>query len=47
MKLGADPALVNTAIAVAGDPNRNAHGLGPGTPLDHAGATSPLTGFLD
>ena len=59
MELGADAVLVNTAIAIAADPERMAaafrmaveagrlaHELGLPEPLDHASATSPLTGFL-
>jgi len=60
MELGADAVLVNTAIAVAGDPvrmarafrmaveaGREAYECGLPEAEDKAGATSPLTGFLD
>jgi thiazole synthase len=60
MELGADAVLINTAIAVAADPNRMAIAFkmaveagraafesGLATPGETAGATSPLTAFLD
>lgn len=60
MELGADAVLVNTAIAVAADPNRMAKAFklaveagraafesGLAGQRAVAGATSPLTGFLD
>ena len=60
MELGADAVLVNTAIAVASDPNRMAHAFkmaveagraayesGLAAEAETAGATSPLTAFLD
>lgn len=60
MELGADAVLVNTAIAVAGDPvamanafrlaviaGRDAFEAGLGAQSSSAGATSPLTSFLD
>ena len=60
MEMGADAVLVNTAIAVAGDPitmsksfkmaveaGRMAYEAGLGTATQKAGATSPLTGFLN
>jgi thiazole synthase len=60
MEMGADAVLVNTAIAVASDPNRMAVAFklaveagraafesGLAAPQETAGATSPLTGFLD
>jgi thiazole synthase len=59
MELGADAVLVNTAIAIAGDPirmatafklavqaGREAFEIGLPDALNHASATSPLTGFL-
>ena len=59
MELGADAVLVNTAIAIAGDPvrmavafklavqaGREAFETGLPDAIDHASATSPLTGFL-
>ncbi len=59
MELGADAVLINTAIAIASDPEkmaiafkqaveagRTAYELGLPEPIDHAHATSPLTGFL-
>ncbi len=59
MELGADAVLVNTAIAIAGDPvrmaiafklavqaGRDAFEIGLPDTLNHASATSPLTGFL-
>lgn len=59
MEMGADCVLVNTAIAVAGDPaamgaafadavaaGRTAYLSGMAPRLDHASASSPLTGFL-
>jgi thiazole synthase len=59
MELGADAVLVNTAIAIASDPQRmaiafkkaveagrEAYELGLPEAIDHASATSPLTGFL-
>ena len=59
MELGADAVLVNTAIAIAGDPvrmaiafklavqaGREAFEIGLPDAIDHASATSPLTGFL-
>jgi len=59
MEMGADAVLVNTAIAVAGDPvamanafraavqaGRQAFEAGLPIAIDHAEATSPLTGFL-
>ena len=58
-EMGVDAVLVNTAIAVAGDPvrmalafkaaveaGRDAYETGLPAPLEHASATSPLTGFL-
>ncbi|MDE6540406.1 MAG: thiazole synthase [Muribaculaceae bacterium] len=60
MELGADAVLVNTAIAVAGDPvrmaaafarateaGREAFEAGLGAQSRCAGASSPLTSFLD
>jgi thiazole synthase len=59
MELGADAVLVNTAIAIAGDPvrmaiafklavqaGREAFEIGLPDAINHASATSPLTGFL-
>lgn len=60
MEMGADAVLVNTAIAVAGDPvrmarafaraveaGREAYEAGLGSRSRCAGASSPLTSFLD
>src|SRR5271154_1055412 len=60
MKMGAAPALVNTAIAVSSAPNkmavafkmaveagRAAYEAGLGAARETAGATSPLTAFLN
>src|SRR6202050_5223526 len=60
MEMGADAVLVNTAIAVASDPNRmgiafklaveagrSAFEIGLGAQSETAGATSPLTAFLN
>jgi len=60
MELGADAVLVNTAIAVASDPNRMATAFklaveagraafesGLAAQQERAGATSPLTAFLE
>lgn len=60
MEMGADAVLVNTAIAVAGDParmakafaqaviaGREAFEAGLGIQTQCAGASSPLTSFLD
>jgi thiazole synthase len=60
MEMGVDAVLVNTAIAVAGDPVEMARAFAMGVEagraaflakaapeLEHAEASSPLTGFLD
>jgi thiazole synthase len=60
MEMGVDAVLVNTAIAVAGDPVEMARAFALGVEagraaylakaapeLEHAEASSPLTGFLD
>ena len=45
MEMGADAVLVNTAIAIAGNPEQMA--LAFGAQRRHAEASSPLTSFLD
>lgn len=44
--IAADPVRMAAAFSMAVEAGRVAHELGLPEPLDHASATSPLTGFL-